>query len=139
VTLSEFILAWRDLASSVKGKCFYCGKQTQRGGLRESNSIFQTRDHVVPRSTKPQPLHNCVICCRKCNNKKRDLTMQEFKRVVKIETFYAEEILGVRINDLSDIAEVTFNILNTRKPDQRSIKLHGRTAPKEPLPQPTNK
>jgi hypothetical protein len=143
MTLSEFILAWRELAPTTKGRCFYCGTQTGRSGLRQSNALFQTKDHVIPVSAKTRMklvAHNVVIACRKCNSKKEDLTMQEFKRRIGIQTFYAEEILGVRIDDLTDIAMVTFHIQNTRTLEGRSIKFHGRIEPRvrpQESPQPT--
>jgi hypothetical protein len=140
LTLVEFIMAWRDLAPVVKGKCFYCGRQTTKEG-KDKHALYMTRDHVVPRSIKGYPnpakwtihthLHgNRVICCRKCNSVKEDLTMQEFKRRSGIQTFYVEELLNVRIDDLSDIDEVTLFILNARKISGRSIKFNGRPEPR---------
>ena len=136
MTLSEFILAWRSLAPTVRGKCFYCGRQTSKDG-KPKHAHFQTKDHVVPKSAMSHALRNagiphgnCVICCRKCNSAKEDLTMQEFKLRSGIGTFYAEEVLGTRIDDLSDIAEVTLHIVNTRRVDGRSIKFHGKPEPR---------
>src|SRR5271154_2144385 len=98
--LSELILAWRALAAEVKGKCFYCGQQTDKGST-PSHPNFQTRDHVIPHCAKGRTLHtNRVICCRKCNSTKEDLTMAEFKCRSGIAVFYAEDVLGVRIEDL---------------------------------------
>jgi hypothetical protein len=136
MTLTEFILAWRDLAPVVRGKCFYCGKQTNKEG-KPKHARYQTKDHVVPRSvmnstprSERTPHGNRVVCCRKCNSTKEDLTMQEFKRRSGIQTFYAEEYLNVRIDDLTDIAEVTLFILNARKIEGRSIKFNGRPEPR---------
>lgn len=134
MTLCEFILAWRELAPVVRGRCFYCGKQTSKEG-KPKHAHFQTKDHVVPKSAKgdqkDRTRHsNRVICCRKCNAVKEDLTMHEFKRRSGMGTFYAEEILGVGIDDLSDIAEVTLFILNARKIDGRSIKFNGTIEPR---------
>ena len=52
--------------------------------------------------------------------------MHEFKRLTGAVTFYAEEILGVRIDDLSDIVEVNIHIMNTRRIEGRSIKFNGK-------------
>jgi HNH endonuclease len=130
MTLAEFILAWRALAPTVKGKCFYCGKQTSKDG-KPHHARFQTKDHVIPHSTRGDAVcktthGNRVICCWKCNHTKSDLSLFEFKQVSGIETFYAEEVLGLRIDTLSDIAEVNLHIMNTRKVSGRSIKFNGK-------------
>ena len=127
MTLSDFILAFKALEKETKGKCFYCGIQTERGGLKQSAAIFQTRDHVIPTSAKGGDRRaNKVVCCRKCNNIKEDLTLHEFKRRSGITVFFVEALLGVRIDDLSDIEEITVSILNTRKIEGRSIKFNGK-------------
>jgi hypothetical protein len=61
---------------------------------------------------------------------KSDLTLHEFKRRTGAETFYAEEILKLRIDDLSDIAEITVHIINTRRVEGRSIKFNGKLEPR---------
>jgi hypothetical protein len=145
MTLSEFILAWRDLAPTTKGRCFYCGRQTSKEG-KPHHAHYMTRDHVIPHSTKGWkrvPHGNRVVACRKCNSVKEDLTMHEFKQRSGLATFYAEEVLKVRIDDLSDIAEVTLFITSARsglrqKVKRRSIKFGGRPEPsqrQDPLPQ----
>lgn len=127
MTLSDFILAFKALEKETKGKCFYCGTQTERGGLKQSAAIFMTRDHVIPTSAKGGDRRaNKVVCCRKCNNIKEDLTLHEFKRRSGIAAFFAEELLGYRIDDLSDIEEITVSVLNTRKIEGRSIKFNGK-------------
>jgi hypothetical protein len=130
MTLAEFILAWRALTPTIKGKCFYCGKQTSKEG-KPHHAHFQTKDHVIPRTVakKGIPHGNRVICCWKCNHTKSDYTMLEFKLRSGIETFYAEEYLGVRIEDLSDIVEVNHYIKTTRKAAGRSIKPHATGLP----------
>ena len=126
MTLSEFILAFRDLIKETKGKCFYCGNQTSKDG-KENHAHFHTRDHVVPNSAGGGGgVANKVICCRKCNAVKEDLTLYEFKRRSGILTFYAETLLGVRIDDLTDIESVTAQIISSRKIEGRSIKIHGK-------------
>jgi len=131
VTLSDFILAFKALEKETRGKCFYCGIQTERSGLRQSAAIFMTRDHVIPTSAKGGDRRaNKVVCCRKCNSLKEDLTLQEFKQRSGITTFFAEGLLGVRIDDLDDIAVINAHVLNTRKIDGRSIKFGGKPEPR---------
>jgi hypothetical protein len=131
--LAEFILAFRDRAADTKGKCFYCGVQTHKQA-KESHAVFHTRDHVIPASAKlgdnADSRANRVVCCRRCNGLKEDLTLYEFKRRAVISTFYAETLLGVRIDDLEDIEEITTRILATRKIDGRSIKINGKPQPR---------
>src|SRR5258708_1733640 len=125
--LSDFILAFRAWEKETKGKCFYCGVQTERGGLKQSAAIYMTKDHVIPTSAKGGDRRaNKVVCCRACNKTKEDLTLHEFKRRSGIAVFYAEVLLGVRIDDLDDIEAVNFHIQNTRKAGGGSIKLNGK-------------
>lgn len=138
MTLAEFILAWRVLAPSIKGKCFYCGKQTSKDG-KPHHAHFQTKDHVIPHSAKGDAMcmiahGNRVVCCWKCNHIKSDYTMQEFKLRSGIKTFYAEEVLGVRVEDLSDIKEINHRIKTTRKVAERSIKFNGKPELQDFLP-----
>ena len=131
MTLSDFILAFKALEKETRGKCFYCGVQTERSGLRQSAAIFMTRDHVIPTSAKGGDRRaNKVVCCRKCNTIKEDLTLHEFKRRSGITIFFAEGLLGVRIDDLDDIAVINAHVLNTRKIDGRSIKFGGKPEPR---------
>jgi 5-methylcytosine-specific restriction endonuclease McrA len=48
------------------------------------HSVFHTRDHVIPDSVGlgdcPDSRANRVVCCRRCNGLKEDLTLHEFKR-----------------------------------------------------------
>ena len=127
MTLSDFILAFKALEKDTKGRCFYCGTQTERGGLKQSAAIYMTRDHVIPTSARGGDRRaNKVVCCRSCNKIKEDLTLHEFKRRSGISVFFAEMLLGHRIDDLSDIEEITVSILNTRKIEGRSIKFNGK-------------
>lgn len=131
MTLSDFILAFKALEKETRGKCFYCGVQTERGSLKQSAAIYQTRDHVIPVSAKGgERRANRVVCCRKCNTIKEDLTLHEFRRRSGIPVFYAESVLGCRIDDLSDIEAVTVHILNTRKIEGRNVKFNGKLIPR---------
>ena len=128
MTLADFILAFRAKEKETKGRCFYCAIQTHKG-VKETRAIFHTIDHVVPRSAKR--LNDCnranrVVCCRKCNNLKEDLTLFEFKRRSGITVFYGEQLLGIRIDDLDDIIEVTAFVIGNRMIEGRSIKFNGK-------------
>jgi hypothetical protein len=126
--LTEFILAFREKAAELKGRCFYCGVQTDKG-CKQSAALFQTMDHVVPKSagTKHVDGHaNRVVCCRKCNDLKEDLTLFEFKRRSGMVTFFAETVLGVLIDELDDIQEVTRHTVHNRKVEGRTVKFNGK-------------
>lgn len=129
MTLEEFIIAFRAHQTETKGKCFYCGVQTNKNG-KQTHAVFHTRDHVIPRSairsySDLANRANRVVCCRKCNALKEDLTLHEFKRRSGILVFFAEKFLNARIDDLSDIEEVTAQIVSWRKVEGRSIKFNG--------------
>jgi len=129
--LSDFILAFKALAKKTQGKCFYCGTQTQKGGLQQHNARFMTKDHVIPVSAKGGDRRaNKVVCCRRCNKLKEDLTLDEFKRRSNIKMFYAETLLGLRIEDLDDIEVINTSILCTRKVEGRWIKFDGKLEPR---------
>ena len=131
MTLSDFIIAFKALAKKTQGKCFYCGTQTQKGGLQQHNARFMTKDHVIPTSAKGGDRRaNRVVCCRGCNKLKEDLTLHEFKDRSGMAVFYAEVLLGVGINSLTDIDEITTAILYTRKITGRSCKFHGKLEPR---------
>jgi len=122
MTLSDFILAFKALEKETQGKCFYCGIQTQKGGLKQSASTFMTKDHVIPVSARGSDRRaNRVVCCRKCNKIKEDLTLHEFKSRSGITVFYVEVLLGIGINSLTDIEEITVAILDARKLTGRII------------------
>jgi hypothetical protein len=126
--LIEFILAFREKAAELRGKCFYCGCQTQKG-VKESAAIFQTMDHVIPKSAASKGVDghaNRVVCCRKCNDLKEDLTLFEFKRRSGIVTFFCEQVLGVLIDELDDIDQVTKHVIYNRRVEGRTVKFHGK-------------
>lgn len=128
MTLTDFILLFREKAAEFKGRCFYCGVQTDKG-CKQSAALFQTMDHVIPKSagTKHVDGHaNRVVCCRKCNDLKEDLTLFEFKRRSGIVTFFAESELGVLIDELDDIQDVTRHTVFGRKQDGRTVRFHGK-------------
>jgi hypothetical protein len=93
------------------------------------HALYQTKDHVIPVSCKGWEGYvesRCIRCCRKCNSIKEDLTLFEFKRRAKIDVFFAETLLGVRIEELEDIHVVTDFVMATRRKEGRVVKFDGR-------------
>ena len=125
--LIDFIQAFREQAPILEGKCFYCGVQTNKR-CKPHNALYQTKDHVVPISIKDWSKFGYVKvrCCRKCNSIKEDLTLFEFKRRAKIEVFFAETHLGVKIENLEDIDEVTNFVMANRRIEGRCVKFDGK-------------
>jgi hypothetical protein len=62
-------------------KCFYC--------LRTLSTENYVIEHVSPRATSGNGYRNVVAGCRSCNNRKNDLTVEEFLR-----NLYREELLS---------------------------------------------
>ena len=63
-----------DLTYTIKGstRCFYCGKEVKRSKI--------TLDHVYPASLGgPTVPINLVPACRNCNSTKGDMTPEQFK------------------------------------------------------------
>ena len=130
MTLEDFIILFRSKEETTKGKCFYCGIQTNKAGKHHRQ--YQTRDHVIPRSggiakaKSAESQANRVVCCRKCNATKEDLTLHEFKRKSGMMVFYAEQLLEISIDALDDIEIVTNYIMTNRKIRGRVIKFDGK-------------
>jgi hypothetical protein len=130
--LDDFLKAFRALDPVLEGKCFYCGVQTNKR-CKPHNALYQTKDHVIPACVKGWEQFcesRCIRCCRKCNSIKEDLTLSEFKRRAKIEIFFAETILGVRIESLEDIEEVTNFVMANRRIEGRCVKFDGKPEPR---------
>ena len=54
--------------------CVYCG---------DNNKKYLTLDHVIPQSKGgPNTWNNLVTACRRCNNEKDDLTLQEYGKEI---------------------------------------------------------
>jgi hypothetical protein len=126
--LNDFLQAFRALDPVLEGKCFYCGVQTNKR-CKPHNALYQTKDHVIPVSCKGWEAYvesRCIRCCRKCNSIKEDLTLFEFKRRAKIDIFFAETLLDVRIENLEDIHVVTDFVMATRRKEGRVVKFDGR-------------
>ena len=71
--LREFIF------SRSNGKCSYCGKQAQE------------IDHIVPRSKGgTDSSYNLVASCRSCNERKSNLTLKEFDKIMNKDYSHLE-------------------------------------------------
>jgi hypothetical protein len=68
------------------GKCWYCGTQTipfSTGTRRLLANKDFCIDHVLPRSRGgDDELENLVPACWTCNNRKRNMTVEEFRRSI---------------------------------------------------------
>jgi 5-methylcytosine-specific restriction endonuclease McrA len=73
----------RDLARRQCGKCFYCQRPMTGPvgpGVTQPASMM-TIDHRVPLARGgSNDADNVVLCCKKCNASKSDLTDEEYRR-----------------------------------------------------------
>ena len=66
--------------------CFYC--KTKLSWRNQNDPSRATIDHVIPKSKGGSDEEsNLVICCRGCNGKKGDLTMEEFLEINSVLSF----------------------------------------------------
>jgi hypothetical protein len=62
---------WLEVLRKQRHRCYYCGKL-----LNQSN---RNREHKIPICRGgSDDISNVVAACRKCNEKKKDLTAEEF-------------------------------------------------------------
>lgn len=62
----------RKLDKKLARWCWYCGNQLTKR--------TQSKDHQLPQSRGGRGGTNKVDSCRKCNNQKGDLTVEEFRQ-----------------------------------------------------------
>jgi 5-methylcytosine-specific restriction endonuclease McrA len=77
----------RRLNKKLARWCWYCGDQLTKR--------TQSKDHQLPLSRGGRGGINKVDCCKKCNNEKGDLTVDEFrwKRFASVtKLFHGEEV-----------------------------------------------
>jgi 5-methylcytosine-specific restriction endonuclease McrA len=76
-------------------RCFYCGRPVSM--LHPDSPDYATVDHVRPLSRGGQDAKdNRVTACRKCNAAKKDMTKEEYRRLVSTKrgqhvVFYGEQ------------------------------------------------
>jgi len=74
MTRKPALLTRQNLKLRDKSTCQYCGKHESE--LRDGDEL--TRDHVHPRAKGGRDeWKNVLLACKKCNNKKADLTLSE--------------------------------------------------------------
>ena len=76
----NFELSFEDTFNIAANPCFYCGEKETREIKRAGGSIKVTGIDRVD-NTKGYILNNCVPCCKKCNLKKSDITLDMIMRV----------------------------------------------------------
>jgi len=70
----------RDLWKRSRGRCRYCGIDTDLGG---QGGAAATVDHVVALSRGgTNARHNRVLACKRCNNAKGALSVEEFQALI---------------------------------------------------------
>lgn len=57
-------------------RCYWCGVRLTRGGTGRPTSA--TKDHLTPKSRGGNSRENKVPCCYRCNNRKGDMTAEEY-------------------------------------------------------------
>lgn len=75
-----------------QNRCFYCFHT-----LTSENYVIE---HVVSRPTGDNSYRNVVAACRECNNRKNDLDVEEFLRVLYRESFLTASELTERVGKL---------------------------------------
>lgn len=63
----------------VESDCFYCGRYDNPNGIDRLDSSL---GHII---------ENCVPCCKRCNQMKWDMPLEEFKEHVKLIYFHLIE------------------------------------------------
>lgn len=73
--------------------CAYCGK--------ELSWSKRTIDHLIPKSIQENnSLYNLLICCQKCNVRKGDTKLKEFRKDVDKDIImqYLSQYIGTDVN-----------------------------------------
>ena len=58
------------------GRCYWCGCILTRGGTQRPRS--RTKDHLTPKARGGRGGDNKVSCCWSCNQRKGDMTAEEY-------------------------------------------------------------
>lgn len=71
----------------MRGRCFYCGGEMLRRGKRGRRSHRgRTDDHLIPLSRGGLEVpENLVTCHQRCNQKKGNRTLEEYRVIVAAE------------------------------------------------------
>lgn len=76
---------------SANSRCWFCG--CVLFGRPQHNPNFRTVEHLQPLSRGGSRLskENLVWACKKCNNSKSALTLEEYRTKCHIQLFWGEE------------------------------------------------
>lgn len=86
-------------------KCHYCGCELVRRWTGRMPTNAYTRDHMIPRSRGGKGLRgNTVPCCRRCNQRKGNMTASEF-----IRRFFAYPRAGLPALGKRSVLEETYD------------------------------
>lgn len=75
----SFDFSFEQFKDMVDSDCFYCGRYDNPNGIDRIDSSF---GHTA---------ENCVPCCKRCNQMKWDMSIEEFKEHVKLIFFHLIE------------------------------------------------
>jgi len=78
-------------------KCFYC--------LRSLDASNYVIEHVVSRPEGLNNYRNVVAACRNCNNRKNDIPVEEFIRMLYREGFLADSEFKNRLDTLAKLKD----------------------------------
>ena len=107
-----------DLTYKLKGdtRCYYCGKEVDCEG------VHLTLDHVYPRAlggpTIPQ---NLVPACKKCNGCKENMTPDQFKAYMCLESFDKKREFKKAFLKIKDFQEKWVHVLPAEWTSQTPI------------------
>ena len=87
----------RRVFDRTKGRCAYCGDRLTLNTY--------TIDHITPRAYGgSEDERNMVASCHQCNNSKKDLTVEEYRRKTqKGAPFFVEELEGSKLRGHSAV------------------------------------
>ena len=92
---------WNRAARKCEGHCWYCGAKPEPDDL--------TVDHAKPRSRGGRNWDaNLLPACAYCNNLKDNLTVSEFRKMVKVHVCRKLIVLGYGACDLSRRVRIVF-------------------------------
>lgn len=93
ITLGTRRQVWR----KTDGRCWYCGDQLEPFGGHPHLSFHV--DHVAPVSKGGlTEVGNLVPSCENCNPSKRDMSLEQFRRLRAWQaTYFESEVAGIRL------------------------------------------
>lgn len=84
----------------TEGRCAFCGE------VLDLDSF--TMDHITPQAYGgSSSVENLVAACFACNNRKRDKTVEEYRRAYRLDEFWIEIHEGKKLRGHSDVVWTT--------------------------------